>query len=545
MTEDKARKKAIRARMAATGEPYSVARHRLADPAATAGRDVDTDDERLARVTHELAQAADPRRRGWYLPNCFQEKQIHIPGLVQTSVFRSHYTDTAAVLRAAYAAILTDGGAGLVPAADAVHAAAAKVMAAACEAAASGASMRQVVFAARTASGPMHAVMAPLDRAARLLLAQPHPVWQAALTPHMPPHERGYLGVDGARERLDAALISAAGGPTVGDVVRMADAELAVVTGARWSAGPPADWPPLAYEISPAAGGPMRGLAVPAEALTVIPDHDADGGREGAQAQAAYTASVALAALHAENQAREDAERGARKSAEDAKPKSVRDWRTRAHVRVVTETTTGAPDDPWPAQGRRWKVGEQPVLVQWGGAGRPIDRDSWWTGYDIDGAHILPADCIEVIEVIEDSPAAVHAEDLGEWAVDDDMIRNGLWNLEGPHSHPDAALAGEENWDYDEVETAWCNHVAAQLAEHGITWDPATARDDDGGLVTLPAAMPAERASIGWEEVLATFDHWIAVTVVDPTREGARQCPPDGIRPDDASGARWITWSTP
>jgi hypothetical protein len=501
----------------------------------------DAEDERLAQVARELARAADPQRRASYLPNCFQEK--HVPGL-QTSVFRSWHADPYAILRAAYAAVLADHGGqeGLVPAVDAVEAAAAKVMAAATAAAASGASMRQVVFAAREASGPMHAVMAPLDRAARLLLDQPHPVWQAALAPHMPSPAHGYAGLGGARQRLDAALMIAAGGPTVGDVVRLADDELAVVTGARWSRSEPAAWPPLAYDIEPVTGGPQSGLSVPAEALSPVPAGP-DGGHDDGQARPAYTAGVALAALRTDYQAHQDADRADRQAIQDAKPKAVQNWHTRARVRVIAETTTGAPDDPWPAHGRRWKIGEEATLVQWGRAGRPLERDSWWTGYDIDGAHILPAASVQIIEVIEETPATVHAEDLGEWATEDDLIRNGLWGLEGPYGHPEAALAWEENWDYDEVETAWCGHVAERLAVHGIGWDPATAHDGHGGLVTLPAGMSPDRASTVWDEVLVEFDHWIAVTVVDPAREGTGQCPPDGIRPDDAPGARWITWS--
>jgi hypothetical protein len=134
--------------------------------------------------------------------------------------------------------------------------------------------------------------------------------------------------------------------------------------------------------------------------------------------------------------------------------------------------------------------------------------------------------------------------DLGEWVADDDLIRNGLWDREGADGSPDAALAGEENWDYAEVEGAWLGHVTERLAARGITWDPATARDADGGLVTLPTGMSAAEASAVWAETLAGFDGWIAEVVVEPTREGAGQAPPDGIRPDDAPGARWITWST-
>ncbi|RCG23400.1 hypothetical protein DQ384_34125 [Sphaerisporangium album] len=147
-----------------------------------------------------MRQAADPEGRGRYLCACFQQIQASL-GI-----------DAPRLLKAAYAAVLS-GGADLAPDAGAVQAAADGVMDVARTVAASGARLRTVLIAARRAAGPMHAVMAPRDRAARLLLAQPHPVWQAALAPHMPPYARGFVGIDGCRQLLDAALASAFGMP--------------------------------------------------------------------------------------------------------------------------------------------------------------------------------------------------------------------------------------------------------------------------------------------------------------------------------------------
>ncbi|MGV9383453.1 hypothetical protein ACWDRB_47105 [Nonomuraea sp. NPDC003707] len=134
-------------------------------------------------------------------------------------------------------------------------------------------------------------------------------------------------------------------------------------------------------------------------------------------------------------------------------------------------------------------------------------------------------------------------EELGEPFWDDDLIRNGLFDREGSYGSPDAALCEEENWDYAEVTGAWLDHAAAQLAGHGLRWDPATGDRMNGGTVRLPEGMSITEASERWGEVYDGFGEWIA-DVVEQTRDGAGQAPPDDIRPDTAPGARWITWNT-
>jgi len=128
-------------------------------------------------------------------------------------------------------------------------------------------------------------------------------------------------------------------------------------------------------------------------------------------------------------------------------------------------------------------------------------------------------------------------EDLGDPMTDDDMVRNGLWNLEGPYGHPLYALGGDENWDYAEVGFAWMDHAAAKLAAHGIKWDA------DADTVQLPATMATADAERIWQAVRDEWDDWV-IAVVDEARDGAGQAPPDGIRPTSAPGSRWITESS-
>jgi hypothetical protein len=65
----------------------------------------------------------------------------------------------------------------------------------------------------------------------------------------------------------------------------------------------------------------------------------------------------------------------------------------------------------------------------------------------------------------------------------------------------------------------------------------------DGGPVTLPAGMSPADAAERWSAICDGFDVWLVDVVTEPAREGAGHCPPDGTRPSDAPGARWITKS--
>lgn len=131
---------------------------------------------------------------------------------------------------------------------------------------------------------------------------------------------------------------------------------------------------------------------------------------------------------------------------------------------------------------------------------------------------------------------AIHVDDLGELdpLVDDDLIRNGLWNLEGPHGHECYPLADGENWDYTEIEDAWHAHVVRQLAEHGIRWDQAT------DMVTLPTGVSDETARQIWHGITRALDAWLA-DVVEEVHQGRPDAYGRDVRPESATGGRWVT----
>lgn len=75
------------------------------------------------------------------------------------------------------------------------------------------------------------------------------------------------------------------------------------------------------------------------------------------------------------------------------------DWHTSALVRILETTTVGNPE----GFSCTFHAGQELPMVQWGRAGRPIDRSHWWNNYDIDGAFIIEAGKVEVIRVLEES----------------------------------------------------------------------------------------------------------------------------------------------
>jgi len=57
-----------------------------------------------------------------------------------------------------------------------------------------------------------------------------------------------------------------------------------------------------------------------------------------------------------------------------------------------------------PRDERRFEPGQELEMVQWGRAGRAVDRGAWWTSTDIDGAFIIPAEHVTVLEVTRNKP---------------------------------------------------------------------------------------------------------------------------------------------
>src|SRR6266852_4043941 len=80
-------------------------------------------------------------------------------------------------------------------------------------------------------------------------------------------------------------------------------------------------------------------------------------------------------------------------------PAAEREWSTWARVRIRATYRAGSVS-PWDE--RRFEPGQELEMVQWGRAGRPVDRAAWWTSTDIDGAFIVPAGHVDVLEVTRD-----------------------------------------------------------------------------------------------------------------------------------------------
>lgn len=72
----------------------------------------------------------------------------------------------------------------------------------------------------------------------------------------------------------------------------------------------------------------------------------------------------------------------------------------RARVRIVRDISTRSVD---PGDAINWHAGEELVMFQWDrNPGLPPADHAWWTDFDIDGAHIIAAEHIQVLEVLEE-----------------------------------------------------------------------------------------------------------------------------------------------
>ncbi len=87
---------------------------------------------------------------------------------------------------------------------------------------------------------------------------------------------------------------------------------------------------------------------------------------------------------------------------------ATHDWYRRALVRVKEMTTKRSVE---PYREHTFRAGEVLEMVQWGRAGRPVKRDSWWTSFDIDGALIIEASKVEIVKIIDETLPESEASD--------------------------------------------------------------------------------------------------------------------------------------
>ena len=78
-----------------------------------------------------------------------------------------------------------------------------------------------------------------------------------------------------------------------------------------------------------------------------------------------------------------------------------RDWWTKARVRIMATTAVGSVN---PIVDHTLRVDEELTMVQWGREGCPVERDCWWTLADLDDAHIIAADRVTILEILDETP---------------------------------------------------------------------------------------------------------------------------------------------
>lgn len=78
-------------------------------------------------------------------------------------------------------------------------------------------------------------------------------------------------------------------------------------------------------------------------------------------------------------------------------PLASQEWYTRAIVRILKTVVAHSHDGE-----HTFQAGEEYTMLQWGRAGKPIDRSAWWTSFDIDGAFIIDSNKTEIVTILDE-----------------------------------------------------------------------------------------------------------------------------------------------
>lgn len=151
-----------------------------------------------------------------------------------------------------------------------------------------------------------------------------------------------------------------------------------------------------------------------------------------------------------------------------------RGWWTLARVRFLRDVTVSCPGDHTP---RTYRADETATMNQHGSTGQEIDRDVWWSSTDIDYALIVPADAVEVLEVIERAePMWADAELTAEQAIE------ALAGTPGRGEQHTAALADIPG--VAETVTGWARAglVLAHTPSALVVYTPAPERRPVGAI---------------------------------------------------------------
>lgn len=125
-------------------------------------------------------------------------------------------------------------------------------------------------------------------------------------------------------------------------------------------------------------------------------------------------------------------------------------------------------------------------------------------------------------------PGCTAIADLGH-------VRDGLWSGSRPPAGHAPALGSGETWDISATQEEFNNRLSDLLQEDGITWEPGSPSAILDGMTTAGAAAT-------WLQAIDRLERFLDMV----TAQAAAGRPSgDGVRPQDAPGAAWVTAISP
>ena len=237
-------------------------------------------------------------------------------------------------------------------------------------------------------------------------------------------------------------------------------------------------------------------------------------------------------------------------------PVAEREWSTWARVRILATYRAGSVS-PWDK--RRFEPGQELEMVQWGRAGRPVDRAAWWTSTDIDGAFIIPAEHITVLEVTRNKAPtfagaalprgrviAILGPGAEAWDGQGILVVLSVYDLEiraGSGELLGLVERGGHGADYDKILARQPVTYRAVIREDG-SYHPPSVKFPAGFIPPDPArAAASERARWGGTGTGSAAGVQVSTARVvygpDVPCDSCTCCTMDGCHRGEGSGCHW------
>jgi len=241
---------------------------------------------------------------------------------------------------------------------------------------------------------------------------------------------------------------------------------------------------------------------------------------------------------------------------QDDPPVAEREWSTWARVRIRATYRAGSVS---PRDERRFEPGQELEMVQWGRAGRAVDRGAWWTSTDIDGAFIIPAEHVTVLEVTRNKPPtftgaalsrgqviAVLGSGAEAWDGQGILVVPSVYDLEiraGSGELLGLVERGGQGADYDRLHAAEPVTYRAVIREDG-SYRPPSVKFPPGFIPPDPVrCAAAERARWGGTGTGTAAGVQVSTSRVvygsDVRCDSCTCCTMDGCHRGEGSACHW------